>query len=53
MGKRLYQSIIPEKMKIKLIIVDSFEADYPLIRYFYNEDRMTHFLYSPLTAKGY
>lgn len=43
------KSIIPEKMKIKLIIVDSFEADYPPlpVRYFYNEDRMTHFLYSP------
>ncbi|HOA33789.1 MAG: 30S ribosomal protein S1 [Clostridiales bacterium] len=43
------KSIIPEKMKIKLIIVDSFEADYPPlpIKYFYTEDKIKHFLYSP------
>ena len=42
------KSIIPEKMKIKLIIVDSFEADYPPlpIKYFYTEDKIKHFLYS-------
>ncbi len=42
------KSIIPDKMKVKLIIIDSFESDYKgEINYFYNEDSMTQWNYSP------
>lgn len=42
------KSIIPEKMKVKLIIIDSFDSDYKSgIRYFYEGDRMDRFDYSP------
>lgn len=43
------KSIIPEKMKIKLIIVDSFTADYPpeKCKYFTYADRIERFRYSP------
>ena len=43
------KSIIPSKMKIKLIIVDSFAADYPAepLKYFLDEGRIDHWLYSP------
>lgn len=43
------KSIIPEKMKFKLIIVDSFDADYPRKqpRYFTDAEHIDYFLYSP------
>ena len=43
------KSIIPSKMKIKLIIVDSFAADYPAepLKYFLDEGRIDRWLYSP------
>ena len=42
------KSIIPEKMKIKLIIIDSFEGErINTIKYFYNEDSMDLWRYSP------
>ena len=42
------KSIIREKMKIKLIIIDSFESEYtPEIKYFYNGDRLENWDYSP------
>ena len=42
------KSIIPEKMKIKLIIIDSFEGSYsPEIKYFYNGDSIDAWDYSP------
>lgn len=47
------KSIIPEKMKFKLIIVDSFHADYPIKnpRYYYDGDRIDYFRYSPESAE--
>ena len=42
------KSIIPEKMKIKLIIIDSFINSYsPEIKYFYNGDNIIEWDYSP------
>ncbi|MCL2195935.1 MAG: S1 RNA-binding domain-containing protein [Oscillospiraceae bacterium] len=43
------KSILPERMKIKLIIVDSFPADYPSkpLKYFVNSGSMDHWKYSP------
>lgn len=43
------KSIIPSKMKIKLIIVDSFEADYPVEppRYYMNSGHIDRWVYSP------
>lgn len=42
------KSIIPEKMKIKLIIIDSFESDYNTpIKYFFTGDKITSWYYSP------
>lgn len=43
------KSIIKEKMKFKLIIVDTFDADYPIEkpRYFYKSDHIDEFIYSP------
>ncbi len=42
------KSIIPEKMKIKLIIIDSFEESEPKpYDYFYEGKRIDHFVYSP------
>ena len=43
------KSIIPEKMKVKLIIVDSFDADYPKKKpdYFIKEGHLDYFRYSP------
>lgn len=43
------KSIIPEKMKIKLIIVDAFDAAYPAteVRYFITEGHIDHWRYSP------
>lgn len=43
------KSINPEKMKIKLAIVDSFSADYPRqdIKYYCNADHIDRWQYSP------
>lgn len=43
------KNIIPEKMKLKLIIVDSFDAKYPEteIKYFFDGKHMDSFVYSP------
>ncbi len=43
------KNIIPSRMKIKLIIVDTFDYDYrPSVpNYFYNKDHIDKFLYSP------
>ena len=43
------KSIIPEKMKFKLIIVDSFDARYPKAKpfYFINDGHIDEFCYSP------
>jgi len=43
------KSILPERMKIKLIIVDSFPADYPVkpLKYFVEGDHIDRWVYSP------
>jgi small subunit ribosomal protein S1 len=43
------KSIIPERMKIKLIIVDSFQAQYPPspTKYFTDTDHIDRWVYSP------
>ncbi|MEE1184935.1 MAG: 30S ribosomal protein S1, partial [Acutalibacteraceae bacterium] len=42
------KSVIPEKMKIKLIIIDNFDAKYsPKIKYFYEGDKISEWNYSP------
>ena len=43
------KSLIPERMKIKLIIVDSFDAAYPGAppRYFFTGRHMDRWVYSP------
>lgn len=43
------KSIIPEKMKVKLVIIDSFDADYSPSkpRYFFVGDRLDYWQYSP------
>ncbi len=43
------KSIIPEKMKIKLIIIDSFAADYepPEIEYYFESNHIESWQYSP------
>ena len=47
------KNIIPERMKIKLIIIDSF--DYKLQpekpKYYFNGDHLDYFLYSPENCK--
>lgn len=45
------KSIIPEKMKVKLIIIDSFKANYaPKIKYFFSGEHIDRFDYSPLNG---
>ncbi|MCO7136583.1 S1 RNA-binding domain-containing protein [[Clostridium] leptum] len=43
------KSLIPDRMKVKLIIIDAFDADYPPTepRYFFEGDRMECWRYSP------
>ena len=43
------KSMLPERMKIKLIIVDAFEAEYPTppIKYFTDLDHIDKWVYSP------
>ena len=46
------KSIIREKMKIKLIIIDSFEADFsPPLHYFYDGDVLEEWEYSPAECR--
>ncbi len=47
------KSIIPEKMKVKLIIVDAFDADYPKKKpeYFIKEGHLDYFRYSPYLSE--
>jgi small subunit ribosomal protein S1 len=44
------KSMLPERMKIKLIIVDAFEAEYPTppIKYYTESDHIDHWIYSPV-----
>ncbi len=45
------KSIIPEKMKVKLIIIDSFnESALRPYEYFYKDDHIDRFIYSPLSS---
>ena len=43
------KNLIPERMKIKLIIVDSFDAEYPNepVKYYNDRDFISHWTYSP------
>lgn len=42
------KNIIPEKMKVKLSLIDAFDGDETSeMRYFYSEPHMDRFLYSP------
>lgn len=42
------KSINPEKMKIKLVLIDSFKSEQkPPVKYFYNENHIDRFDYSP------
>lgn len=43
------KSLLPDKMKVKLIIIDAFDADYapPPIQYFYTGSHMDIWRYSP------
>lgn len=47
------KSIIPERMKIKLIIVDCFDAVYPpsRINYFINDSHISYWKYSPSVSE--
>ncbi|MBR7131907.1 MAG: S1 RNA-binding domain-containing protein [Clostridia bacterium] len=46
------KSIIQEKMKIKLIIIDSFDTGYaPEIKYFYSGDNISEWDYSPTNCR--
>ena len=49
------KSIIESKMKIKLIIIDTFESDDVVEkpRYYYNGDHIDEFIYSPLSCEKY
>ncbi len=55
-GASVYiKSIIPERMKIKLVLVDTFARDTPPAppRYFFTGDHMDRFVYSPCAADKY
>ena len=42
------KSIIPEKMKVKLIIIDSFEGEYSLpAKYYITDEKINYWRYSP------
>ena len=49
------KSIIPSKMKIKLIIIDTFEGEPTVspIKYFYEGDHVDEFVYSPKECEKY
>lgn len=45
------KSVIPEKMKVKLVIIDNFDSDYTTPRkYFFEGDHIDTFVYSPACA---
>lgn len=46
------KSLIPERMKIKLVLVDAFCAQYPdpPLHYYFQGDHMDRFCYSPASA---
>ena len=46
------KALIPEKMKVKLVIVDVFEPDSPIspMKYFINENHISHWKYTPPNA---
>lgn len=46
------KAIIPEKMKVKLIIVDIFDAEYKpaLFKYFVNDEHISHWRYPPASS---
>lgn len=47
------KNIIPEKMKLKLVIIDSFESDRitPEPKYFFHKNHIDRFIYSPKQSK--
>ena len=47
------KSMIPDRMKIKLILVDAFDASYqlPEPEYFFHGDHMSRWRYSPPQAR--
>ena len=47
------KNIIPERMKFKLVLIDSYkgEAARPPLRYFFGEDHMDRFIYSPAISQ--
>lgn len=49
------KSIIPERMKIKLVLVDTFTCDAPPAppHYFFTGDHMDRFVYSPCASDKY
>ncbi len=48
------KSIIPEKMKVKLIIIDNFEESRSkAFEYFYEGERIENFIYSPPNSSKY
>ncbi|MDO4748809.1 MAG: S1 RNA-binding domain-containing protein [Eubacteriales bacterium] len=49
------KSIIPSKMKIKLIIIDTFDSEEKVSkpRYYYDESHISEFVYSPNNCEKY
>ncbi len=49
------KSIIPSKMKIKLIVIDTFDSEIAVKppKYFYDGDHMSEFVYSPPECEKY
>ncbi len=47
------KNIVPDKMKIKLVIIDTFEniSSKPSVKYFYEGNHMDDFIYSPIESK--
>lgn len=47
------KSLIPQKMKIKLVIIDAFDAQYPPapIEYFFDGEHMDYWRYSPESSE--
>lgn len=47
------KSILPEKMKVKLVLVDAFDASHPTppLRYFQTSGRIDRWVYSPATSR--
>ncbi len=46
------KNIVPDKMKVKLVIIDVFESlkTAPEIKYFYDKSHMDKFVYSPQSS---